>query len=65
MLLEDIAKQYGMNDYLEVTTGKIYQLSKAFEGIPGTLVVPVEDNSTGTLLGYATMGKEAAKQHGC
>ena len=65
MLLEDIAKQYGMNDYLEMSTGKIYQLSKAFEGNPGTLLVPVEDTSTGALLGYAKMGKEAAKQYGC
>ena len=39
MKLEQIAKQYGMVDYLDNTTGNIYQLSKAIKDDDGTLLV--------------------------
>ena len=41
MWLEQIAKQYGMTDYLDHNTGKIYQMSKAIQDTDGTLLVPV------------------------
>lgn len=58
MTLEEIAKTYGMNDYLDNTTGNIYQLSKAIEDQDGTLLVPVVDvMGDGILKGYARMQK--------
>lgn len=56
MKLEQIAKQYGMVDYLDNTTGNIYQLSKVIEDDDGTLLVPVVSSYGGNLLiGYARM----------
>ena len=56
MKLEQIAKQYGMVDYLDNTTGNIYRLSKAIEDDDGTLLVPVVSSYGGNLLiGYARM----------
>ena len=56
MKLEQIAKQYGMVDYLDNTTGNIYQLSKTIEDDDGTLLVPVVSSYGGNLLiGYARM----------
>ena len=58
MYLEDIARQYGMNDYLDNNTGKIYQLSKAIEDTDGTLLVPVVPVFGDNILeGYARMHK--------
>ena len=56
MKLEKIAKTYGMVDYMDPITGNIYELSKAFDGGKGMLLVPViapfGDN---VLIGYARM----------
>ena len=56
MKLETIAKTYGMVDYMDPTTGNIYELSKAFDDGEGMLLVPViapfGDN---VLVGYAKM----------
>lgn len=43
MKLEDIARKYGMHDYLDNEQGLIYQLSEAMEDADGTLLVPVID----------------------
>lgn len=56
MKLEQITKQYGMVNYLDNTTGNIYQLSKAIEDDDGTLLVPVVSSySSNLLIGYARM----------
>lgn len=55
MKLEDIAKSYGMNDYYDMNTGRIYKLSEATDAGDGKLSVPVEEN--GRIIGYATMDK--------
>lgn len=61
MYLEQIAKQYGMVDYLDHNTGKIYQLSKAIEDADSTLLVPVVSVfGDGILEGYARMQKVEA-----
>lgn len=55
--LEDIANQYGMSaDYLDWTTGLIYQLPRAEvnPNNPKELLVPVIDG-TGMLYGTAHM----------
>lgn len=58
MRLEQIAKQYGMTDYLDHNTGKIYQMSKAVQDTDGTLLVPVVSIcGDGILVGYARMQK--------
>lgn len=58
MYLEQIAEQYGMVDYLDHNTGKIYQLSKAIEDADNTLLVPVVSVfGDGILEGYARMQK--------
>lgn len=58
MYLEQIAEQYGMVDYLDHNTGKIYQLSKAIEDADSTLLVPVVSAfGDGILEGYARMQK--------
>jgi hypothetical protein len=52
MYLEQIAKMYGMVDYLDQNTGYIYHLNKAVKE-DGMLKVPVTEN--GYLIGYAKM----------
>ena len=58
MKLEDVAKTYGMVDYMDQESGYIYELSKAFDDGEGMLLVPViapfGDN---VLVGYARMKK--------
>ena len=56
MKLEDIARQYGMHNYLDNEQGLIYQLSEAMEDADGTLLVPVIDVVCDCILrGYARM----------
>lgn len=55
MKLEDIARTYGMNDYYDMHTGRIYKLSEATNAGNGKLSVPVEQD--GRFVGYATMDK--------
>lgn len=58
MMLEEIAKLYGMNDYLDVNTGYIYKLSEAIDDGEENLLVPVVDTlGDNVLLGYAKMHK--------
>lgn len=52
-LLEDWAKQYGMHDVYELTTGKTYQLSKATYNKDCTLNVPVSED--GVVIGFTKM----------
>lgn len=55
-MLEDIAKKYGMNDYLDNVSGKIYQLSRPIKDIDGTLLIPVVDVFGDNIIsGYARM----------
>lgn len=56
MTLETIVSVYGWNDYMDMNTGYIYQLSKAESQGNGTLKVPVIVD--GQLYGYATMKGE-------
>ena len=57
MTLETIVSVYGWNDYMDMNTGLIYQLSKAESQGNGTLKVPVVEMN-GQLYGYATMKGE-------
>ena len=57
MNLETITELYGMEDYLDMVTGYIYELSKAIDNGDGTLKIPVKDYGTKNLIGYATMNK--------
>lgn len=56
MSLENIAKVYGMVDYLDVSTGKIFKLSQAIDAGDGNLIVPVEQR--GRIIGYSQMKKQ-------
>lgn len=59
MMLEEIAAQYGMNDYFDMCTGRIYQLSNATDDGKGNLFVPIIDAcGDNILLGYARMRKQ-------
>lgn len=53
MFLEDIAKKYGMIDYYEQRTGKIYKMSEAKVTDSGYLLVPVY--YAGKLLNWVRM----------
>lgn len=53
MKLEQIAKEYGMHDYYEQKTGRVFKLSEADELSDDVLVVPVYEN--GVKIGIATM----------
>lgn len=55
MRLEQIAQMYGMNDYYDMYSGNVYQLSKATDNGDGTLSVPVYYGNR--LVGYAKMEK--------
>ena len=58
MKLEDVAKTYGMVDYMDQESGYIYKLSKAFDDGEGMLLVPViEAFGDNILIGYARMKK--------
>ena len=58
MSLEGIAKQYGMNDYFDIHTGKIYALSEFIDNEDGTLKIPVYSlYGDVNLIGYAKMNK--------
>ena len=59
MMLEEIARMYGMNDYYDQITGKVYELSNAIESDKeGELLVPVKDvMGDDLLIGYARMQK--------
>lgn len=56
MSLEEIAKVYGMTDYYDISTGKIFKLSQAIDAGDGNLVVPVEQH--GRIIGYSQMKKQ-------
>ena len=53
MTLEKIVEMYGWNDYYDMNTGYIYQLSQSVDNGDGTSKVPVVED--GNLIGYATM----------
>ena len=56
--LEEIAKTYGMVDYMDQTTGNIYELSKALDDGEGALLIPViAPYGDNVLIGYARMQK--------
>lgn len=55
--LEDIVKTYGMNDYLDISTGRLYKLSKAIDYSDDEYKVPVV-SFNGVLIGFASMSKE-------
>ena len=58
MKLEDVAKTYGMVDYMDQESGYIYELSKAFDDGEGMLLVSViEAFGNNILIGYARMKK--------
>ncbi len=56
MSLEEIAKVYGMTDYYDISTGKIFKLSQAIDAGDGNLVVPVAQH--GRIIGYSQMKKQ-------
>ena len=53
MTLEKIVEVYGWNDYMDMNTGRIYQLSQPIDNGDGTSRVPVVED--GSLIGYASM----------
>jgi hypothetical protein len=53
MILEQITEMYGWNDYMDMHTGIIYQLSQSIDNGDGTSKVPVIED--GELIGYAFM----------
>ncbi len=53
MTLEKIVEMYGWNDYMDMNTGRIYQLSQSTDNGDGTSKVPVVED--GNLIGYASM----------
>lgn len=53
MTLEKIVEMYGWNDYMDMNTGRIYQLSQSIDNGDGTSRVPVVEG--GSLIGYASM----------
>ena len=53
MTLEKIVEMYGWNDYMDMNTGRIYQLSQSVDNGDDTSKVPVTEN--GNFIGYATM----------
>lgn len=56
MMLEEVARQYGMHDYLDNCAGKIFQLSNAIKDADDTLLVPVVDVfGDGIIREYARM----------
>lgn len=58
MMLEEIVKSYGMNDYMDANTGYIYKLSEAIDNGEGNLLVPITaPYGDSILLGYAKMQK--------
>ena len=58
MKLEDVAKTYGMVDYMDQESGYIYEVSTAFDDGEGMLLVPViEAFGDNVLIGYARMKK--------
>lgn len=57
--LEDIVKIYGMNDYLDISTGRLYKLSKAIDAGDDEYKVPVV-SFNGVLIGFASMSKDVA-----
>lgn len=60
MMLEDIARTYGMTDYYDNIGGKIYELSQAMEAPDNERepLVPVKDvMGDNILVGYARMRK--------
>lgn len=60
MMLEDIARTYGMTDYYDNVGGKIYELSQTIEAPDNEqeLLVPVKDvMGDNILVGYARMRK--------
>lgn len=54
MKLEEIVKQYGYNDYYEMSTGRTYKLSKVIEENK-VIKVPVYEN--GIFIGLAILNK--------
>lgn len=58
MRLEEVAKTYGMVDYMDPTNGNIYELSKAIDDGAGMLLVPIiAPYGDSLLLGYDKMHK--------
>lgn len=55
--LEDIVKTYGMHDYLDISTGRVYKLSKVIDAGNNEYKVPVV-SFNGVLIGFASMSKE-------
>ena len=55
--LEDIVKIYGMNDYLDISTGRVYKLSKVIDTGDDEYKVPVV-SFNGVLISFASMSKE-------
>lgn len=55
MTLEKIVEMYGWNDYMDMNTGRIYQLSQSIDNGDGTSRVPVTENGNFNFIGYVTM----------
>jgi len=54
--LESIIETYGWEDYLDMGTNRIYQLTEAIDNKDGTTSVPVID-TTGYFIGYVKVNK--------
>ena len=54
MTLEKIVEMYGWNDYMDMNTGRIYQLSQSIDNGDGTSRVPVVEGGS-LIIGYVSM----------
>lgn len=60
MSLESIVDTYGWEDYYDMATGRIFQLSKATSAGDNTSEVPVLED--GKLIGFATVNRIRKEQ---
>lgn len=60
MSLENIVDTYGWEDYYDMATGRIFQLSKATSAGDSTSEVPVIQD--GRIIGFATVNRIREEQ---
>lgn len=58
MNLEEVIKNYGLHDYLDIPTGRIYKLSGAIVNKDGSYLVPVIQCETNQVIGHAIVNNK-------
>lgn len=62
MNLEEVIKNYGMHDYLDMPTGRIYKLSRAVVNKDGSFLVPVIQCETDTVIGHVVVNNTSLEE---